>query len=514
MKTVLIVEDEKLIRQGIRTMIQRSGVPVEVIIECSNGEMALEVLREQQVDVMFTDIRMPRMDGIELVKRMQDCSHVPLTVAVSGYDDFSYAVEMLRNGVREYILKPVEREKIAEVLNKLNAEIERSQEKGREKKKLDRQQIRHLLMLEQISEEELRLLEDRYEGKAGQAVGNGHPAEAAESGKGTWEFCGRDYAVCCQNTKDRRELQEENYIYLKDIEESDVFIVGEDSLELLLKNELFRGCTGISGTHRGLRELRTAYEEALAMRKRAFCRCRQQVRYGVGQEERIPPQLVQEAQKLLTPEAGTQRVCLLGTERGPEAEGAWQKLFFEVRGGRITEEEFEACVEGFFDEVSKTYRNILEEMREATETCGSIWREDDLEAYRHKFFGWISRLHEEILGQLEANNSEQKIRQAVEYIRSNFASDLNMAVVSNHISMNYSLFSYSFKQYTGSNFVSFLKDIRMKEAKRLLEQTDMRVNEISQAVGYDNEKHFMKLFKAACGVSPSEYRKSVRLGKH
>ena len=120
MKTVLIVEDEKMIRQGIKAMIQRSGVPVEVIIECTNGEMALEVIREQKVDVMFTDIRMPKMDGIELVKQMQSCEHVPLTVAISGYDDFSYAVEMLRNGVREYILKPVEREKIAEILQKLN----------------------------------------------------------------------------------------------------------------------------------------------------------------------------------------------------------------------------------------------------------------------------------------------------------------------------------------------------------------------------------------------------------
>ena len=84
-----------------------------------------------------------------------------------------------------------------------------------------------------------------------------------------------------------------------------------------------------------------------------------------------------------------------------------------------------------------------------------------------------------------------------------------MAVVSNYISMNYSLFSYSFKQYTGSNFVNYLKEIRMREAKKLLTETDMKIIEISQAVGYDNEKHFMKIFKATCGVSPTEYRHNV-----
>ena len=123
MKTVLIVEDEKMIRQGIRVMIQRCGVPVENIVECSNGEMALEMLQEQHVDVMFTDIRMPKMDGIQLVAEVQKMSDKPEIVAISGYDDFSYAVEMLRNGVREYILKPVERQKITSIMQKLEEEI-------------------------------------------------------------------------------------------------------------------------------------------------------------------------------------------------------------------------------------------------------------------------------------------------------------------------------------------------------------------------------------------------------
>ena len=96
---------------------------------------------------------------------------------------------------------------------------------------------------------------------------------------------------------------------------------------------------------------------------------------------------------------------------------------------------------------------------------------------------------------------------AVDYIEENYAKDLNMAVVSNYISMNYSLFSYSFKQYTGSNFVNYLKEIRMREAKKLLTETDMKIIEISQAVGYDNEKHFMKIFKRKTGVTALKYRK-------
>ncbi len=222
MKTVLIVEDEKMIRQGIKSIIQRSGIPVETVIECNNGEMALDILKEQNVDVMFTDIRMPKMDGIELVKRMQELDHIPLTVAISGYDDFTYAVEMLRCGVREYLLKPVERDKITEILKKLNEELEQKQKKETTMKRLGYQQIRHLLLLEGDTEEEVRTLELQY-------------------GE---EFYKGDYVVCCQNAKERTDFVRDRCIYLPGIGEHDIFIVSKERAEELLENELSEGFTG------------------------------------------------------------------------------------------------------------------------------------------------------------------------------------------------------------------------------------------------------------------------------
>lgn len=487
MKTVLIVEDEKMIRQGIKAMIQRSGVPVEVIMECNNGETALEVIKEQKIDVMFTDIRMPKMDGIELVQQMQSCEHVPLTVAISGYDDFSYAVEMLRNGVREYILKPIEREKIVEILKKLNEEIESHREKEKNFQKLGYQQMKHLMLLENTTEEEVHTLEMQYER----------------------EFYEGAYVVCCQNRKERAQMQTENYIYLANIEGNDIFVVPKEVLELLLKNELEHGYAGVSRMHRGLGELREAYLESLQMRKQAFCQNREAARMET-EEEHIPEKLVQEARKLTGDAAKLQRVQLIGTDRTEELVRVWRQFFFEVKNGRITPEEYEISMTEFFRDTAKTYRNAVEEDAELLEEYRGLFREDCIDDYEEKLLQWIVTLHERINSQLDVNRNRQKIQQAVEYIEQNYAKDLNMAVVSNYISMNYSLFSYSFKQYTGSNFVNYLKDIRMREAKRLLAESDMRIIEISQEVGYDNEKHFMKIFKASCGVSPSEYRKNMR----
>lgn len=490
MKTLLIVEDEKMIRQGIKTMVQRSGVPVEVIMECNNGETALEVIKEQKIDVMFTDIRMPKMDGIELVKQMQSCEHVPLTVAISGYDDFSYAVEMLRNGVREYILKPIEREKIVNILQKLNDELENQKDAAQTNQKIGYQQMKHMILSDAVTEEEIETMEKQY----------------AE------HFYSEPYRVCCQHTQKRNLSAEgaQNYILLEELGENDVFIVPEEKCNLLLKNELQDGYVGISALHEGIHELKQAYDEACAMRKVAFARNKIQMEY-TEEKERIPEKLIADAAKLVEASANMQRVQLMGTERLVELEKSLNQLFFETKNGRIAPEAFAECVKEFLEDLQKTYRNAIGEDEKHIEDCKVIWDENCIDTYEEKLMDAIVAIHEKIHSQFDVNKNSQKMKMAVEYIEENYASDLNMAVVSNYISMNYSLFSYSFKQYTGSNFVNFLKDIRMKKAKELLAKTDMKIIEISQEVGYDNEKHFMKIFKATCGVSPSEYRKNMRV---
>ena len=487
MKTVLIVEDEKMIRQGIKTMVQRSGVPIEIIMECNNGETALEILKEQKIDVMFTDIRMPKMDGIQLVQEMQKLEHKPLTVAISGYDDFSYAVEMMRQGVREYILKPVERQKITEILKKLEKEIESSQREDSASLKIGRQQLKYSVLNEQMTEEELRLLEEQY----GDMLGQG------------------EYYVCCKNTQEE-ENERKAYIFLHNVEDNDVFIVRTESLDMLLKNELLHEYVGVSAEHHGITELRTAYQEAGRLRKKAFCTNCEIVREADA-PKRIPEQVLADARKLMDEENFQQRLQLLGTDKTEEVIQAWNAFFFAVRNGRLSDSDFETNMKRFFQEVTETYRNVVDVENDKLNQIKNIWKYSCIDDYEEEFMDWILELHNTINSQFDTNRNKQKIQQAVEYIKENYDKNLNMAVVSNYISMNYSLFSYSFKQYTGNNFVNCLKNLRMEEAKKLLAKTDMRVVEISQKVGYDNEKHFMKTFKSSCGVSPSEYRKNMQL---
>ena len=481
MHTLLIAEDEKMIRQGIKAMIQRSGVPIEVILECSNAETALEILKSQPVDVMFTDIRMPKMDGIELVKAMQELQHKPLTVAVSGYDDFSYAVEMLRAGVREYLLKPVDREQVKQILEKLDAEIQQRQEKKENNRTIGCQQLKHLIQDEHMTETERTAILREYGDN----------------------FYKDGYVVCCMDDRDGEMAVEDDHIYINHIGECEIYIMKPEAVERFRMQEWRRRYVGISGYKQGLENLREGYEEARKARKEAFWTEKPSVTYeelAAYEKENAADGGVFSLENY---------VQIMGTDKYEQALKQIRNVFWNARRS-VGHGSLETELQVFLDKLLQTYDAVLHTGSTELEHMKQLYRYPCISEYENEFIGWLEQFAANLNHQFEDYKNKQKIQQAVLYIRENYDKDLNMAVVSNHISMNYSLFSYAFKQYTGTNFVNFLKDIRMEKAKELLEKTDLRIVEISQKIGYENEKHFMKIFKVTCGVSPTEYRRNMQ----
>ncbi|MCF0185211.1 MAG: response regulator [Bacteroidaceae bacterium] len=483
MKKVLIVEDEKMIRQGIRTMVQRSGVPVEEIIDCSNGLMALEILGQNQIDLMFTDIRMPKMDGIELVREIKNRGYETEIVAISGFDDFNYAVEMLRNGVREYILKPVERQKIAEILAKAEEDLTEKNKRVSTDLQIGIAQIKHIIS-DVVSDDELELLENKY----------------------AKDFFTKGYYVIVSPKEGNIETSE-RVIAVNDLKHCNLFVVEPAILKQLMEGSFVAPYSGISRIHTGIRELKEAYIEAFDARKRSFFTQESIVSFDEART-RVAKALLEQEKVRVDKSAWAARLNLVGTDHTEELVGNWNGLFEALKRGHISHEDFEEGLQEYFESFKVQYKNTLgQEDERKLYQLTNIYACLNLEEFQGLLLDFLLEIQSRVVENACDSKNLAKLKKAVAFIDENYDKDLNMAVVSNEISMNYSLFSFSFKQYTGKNFVTYLRDIRMEKAKLLLSDTDLKVIDISRQIGYDNEKHFMKVFKSVYGVSPSEFRK-------
>lgn len=480
MRTLLLVEDEKLIRKGIRSMIERSGVEIDEIIECNNGEAALEVLKCRHIDIMFTDIHMPKMDGITLVREIKKLNHVPLIAAISGFDDFQYAVEMLRNGVKEYILKPVDRNKIGEVLLKFESELERMEKDYNRKRKTAFQQLQYMLFYDNITNVEIENI-----------------------CKTVHEYIPVDQFVvfCLGNREEDFELTEAGKYY---------YVQGEDYLNMIIANVKYKEevqeklknyYIGISATYYNFMDVKQAFCEAAHMRRIAFETCQKVIDANTYD---VPNVEYEYGVKVMMQTANL--ICSNKLEEALEQ----LELFVEgVKERKYSIEEFQEQMKIIITTTMKVYKSALKNKEDEVLELLDMFSFQTIDEYMAVIKEWIKRFNELVSGDIDEHKTALKMQKAIDYIRENYATDLNMAVVSNYISMNYSLFSFTFKQYTGTNFVNYLKNIRVGEAKKLLTETDMKVNEISQAVGYDHEKHFMKTFKSITGLTPSQYRNNL-----
>ncbi|MCL2121299.1 MAG: response regulator [Clostridiales bacterium] len=475
MKTLLIVEDEKAIRAGLRAMIANAPVQVETVIECRNGAEAMEILQSKDVDVMLTDIRMPKMDGIELVRRASDLPSPPIMVVISGYSEFDYAVDAFRQGVRDYLLKPIERERVYALLASLQEELDHKDKETEARQLLDVHMLRAVML----------------------DVETSFGAYPAISGQSRDFLSGNYFALCfapcCQPEK------APGYC-LENIDEQTVWLVSEANLHGLKEDCLKGKSAGISGAKSGLHRLRDAYEESLQARRRAFISAEAQ------EYEDSPAMFSDEEGSAITVEQVTQ---LLGTGKKEEAAGLLERMLFLAQNHRISPGAFLGFLEALWTALEKTFAHLSTAICDF-EKLRHILSYDSALAYYGELFAWMGRVSDFLETDLE-NRNIRKIRKALAYVGKHFRSQINMAVVSNSISMNYSQFSNLFKQYTGRSFRDYLKNLRLAESRRLLADPALSIRKVGEMSGFLNEKHFMKCFKQETGVSPGDYRRTLQL---
>lgn len=478
MNKVLIAEDEKLIRQGIKAIVSRAGVPIEEIIECKNGQEAYDLISKEKIDVLITDIRMPKMDGITLVKEIQKLSDVPRVVVISGYDDFSYAVELLRCGAREYLLKPINRDDITRIMGEMEKELQEEKLLNKEQVKLLYEKVKYTLLSGRQTPEEL----ERLEQQVTEGIGS------------------TEYVMVCTNYHTNYRTIGKKASFFPNIGPHNILFIRPEYAKELIEEYMDDYAVGVSCIHHGIPEMYKAYEEASALRERHFCMQRKNY-------------IEESCDQAVSASDISRFIQLLGTARLDDADRFLVNLIQRTKRREVSARQFSEAMEQIIDKMKTTYAGIIETEGLHIDSLSNIYYYTTIDEYYEAIGRIMAAINQKMDHEYDDYRNRIKIEQALDYINRHYQEDINMAMVSNDVSMNYSVFSLTFKEYTGQNFVNYLKEIRLKEAKRLLDETDQKVIEISAAVGYENEKHFMKTFKSVYGVTPSEYRKNVQAGR-
>ncbi|AEE17888.1 response regulator transcription factor [Treponema brennaborense] len=477
MITIVIADDEKLIRAGIKKIITDSlGVPVSVL-EAKNGAEALELCTTELPDLIITDIRMPCMDGVELMHRLAQCEQRPSLIVLSGFDDFSYAKEAIAGGAVSYILKPVDKKELISAVNTAIA-VSRKEEKARTEQ-----------MLKKIADE------GRFD---------------SSCVPGSFRF---DNGLCCTAVTGARCLAVVSRIlqpvrfYVLEQKKDFVMLVVPCEAVYLLETDLSAASfsAGISASSGNLSALRTLRMQAFAALLQSF--------FADSAGRRSPGVFRFTESSAVSDFSAIDSAyekCISRLDIASVAEiQRDMELLFDF--AKISDPRRAAVLYYLYNKVmnnlfkrfpgcsgSDMYLHLKSIMIE------NIWQFASVNEWKTCICDYTVYL----AALLQQNTAEYPfITDALEYVKTHFAKNINMAMVANHVSVNYTWFSEKFKEHVGINFNEYLKRIRITEAQRLLSKGCYKVYEVAQKSGFSDVKYFMKTFKEATGMSPGEYRK-------
>ncbi|MFD2330446.1 helix-turn-helix domain-containing protein [Cohnella sp. GCM10020058] len=520
MYNILIIDDERLIAEGVKAKLERAGMSEisEIRVACG-GEEGLRAAAELAPHIVITDMRMPDIDGVQVVRRLS--AELPRTkfILLSGYGDYAYVREAFKYGVLDYLLKPAGS---AELAGQIKAAIVAIEADARQAAMAERsRQSEHLALAARMN----ALLNDA-EGRG--AAGSSADLAAAEA------YLSHAHAVVAlfqvseasfsladlglvESALDREAraggwVDRLKVIVFQDSGGQVCAIVnfaediGADAPTSLLEAAVAhlretgaeRATAFVSepGSPAGLRQL---YKHARLARSYRILREPCEVLWwqpamSAGVREDLSPARKDiEELRLAVDTLQLERIALwidrwlpdslIGTASLEQIEAVYGLLLTEIRRRLSGHHPLERSESG--------------------RALASFHALDDIRRYLKEYAGSAKQSAGE-----HDEPEETVVTFAESYVREHFNRDIQLAEMANRVSMNYSYFSRLFKERTGLTFTAYLIKVRMEEARKLLQDPTLRINEVSDRVGYGNLYHFSRAFKNYFGMSPKEYRRS------
>ena len=503
----MIIDDEPIVREGLKKLLPWEDYQFQICAEGIDGIDGYEKVMKYKPDLVLVDIKMPGMDGLELIQKTRDEGFQGEFIILTGYSDFQFAKLAISYGVREYLLKPIDEDELSIHLHKVSEELERKKNLAEyynlNEMKARQELIRYLLLYIE-DKEELRKQFKRYhvnfeydtfcvamlcncnpaddggveypsEDKLAMMV-SGLPAVESVYIEHKWIIIckGETYPNCVQKLR-------ENNRKLKKIFDEEYFIsIGHNVIHW--------------------EDLHYSYETAKLLAE---------YKYIFREDEYITMKALETSEKLPYINVADSLCDLIeiGDSDGVkktlyELENYCKKTLMKESEVKIymTHHMFQLKVnlEDQYDEKKNQfpdYDQFINQLRSST-SLGQLL--SCTEEYCHKISNTIA-----------LSGTDNIIKRLNAYLEKNYNKDIKLETLAKIFSYNSAYLGKIFKKEVGESFNNALDKIRIENAKKLLLETDLKVYQVSERVGYSNIDYFYSKFKRYVGISPKEFKRAV-----
>ena len=525
--TLCVIDDIASVVQGVSEHIPWEQYGIEVVGTALDGEEGLQLVQSARPDIVLTDIRMPNMDGIEMLERLREDSYEGKIVFFSGYNDFSYAQQALKLGAYDYITKPHSDEQIIEVILRAKQAIEAKamedlqsleiRSKLKDSLPILRQEFFSLLLHHRTNEDNIRRRWDFLQldlplqnltvlvfeiDQLAEKQTDLSVEEVELIRFSLQNIVEETIAAYAQGVIFRDTLSRFAAIYhhREDLELTRIADKCREHIAAYTKFTVTIG-QGRTAAHAG--ELSEAYQEAnLALSYQFYTGGNVVLAYEdvAGREKKLPRYSRDYEQEL---------AVSLRSGNVARAREALNLIFDELSGGPTLPEPMN-LVGVYYELASQILRILLEKIPYS-----------DIQPMEQKLRdrSWSTMLPLKELQQLILDLCEEGCRlterrqrsmtagmvdQAIAFIQEHLHRDITVADCAKHVHLSPNYFVNVFKRQTGRTFVQFVTQARIEKAKTLLLE-GRQVQEIAAEVGYEDRRYFSDVFKKAEGMTPSEY---------
>ena len=535
MLKVFLVEDEVVMRNGIKNNIPWEQEGFEFAGEASDGELAYPLIKKEKPDILITDIRMPFMDGLELSRLVKKELPQIKIIILSGYNEFDYAKTAINIGVTDYLLKPISSAKLLEAVKKVADMIEKEQDNARLIKRYEKEMEENILQEKHklwgaLASNRLSTIELLEKGQRlgidftasayqvflfklmqeGDATGCSEElnraSEKVNELAGSWE-----YVLSFDRSPEgwafliKGESEEEvQSTYLETRKELLELVEGYPKVEYF---------GGIGNVVHRIGDIQTSYKEAARAFSSRFFMDANQI---ADSAEMVKVQMEQDGKidvsKMLSKKREhelVERFLKNGTTE--EVDSFLDELFQNIGEQNCKSLLYRQyvvmdlffCASDFLGNLEMDIENLPEECRDINQI---VEKAEDAENLRYQ----IENLFTETM-QLRDSHSKKKYSKLLEdakaFIDENYKHDeMSLNTVAAQVNISPSYFSTIFSSEMGQTFVEYLTHVRLEKAKELLMCSNMRTAEIGYEVGYKDSHYFSYIFKKVVGCSPKEYR--------